>query len=217
MNFIQEQIRLSGDNKPEIVFLGEGNPETGFINKVLSGLKGITPSNTAIFCIGGDDVEIKKVFKLLESQDNFQFVGKLGVFADAENKPAAKKDTILQAFRSVGFPSDDSLIKDYVMMENGKKAGFFISPDGASRGAIEDIILREIATSKLNGCVTAFSDCIKKIDNTDLDKKGKVQAFITAVHKKGLCGSRAAFQAGILDVNHKAYVDVVRFIKNVVS
>ena len=38
MNFIQNEIKLSGDNKPEIIFLGEGSPEMGFINKVLSGL-----------------------------------------------------------------------------------------------------------------------------------------------------------------------------------
>jgi len=217
MDFFQKKIQLSGANKPEIIFLGEGNPEISFVDKVLSGLKGINKSNTAIFCIGGDDSKIKTVFKLLESQDNFQFVNKLGVFVDAENKPSTKKNTILRAFRSVGFPSDDKLMKNYVMKENGKNAGFFISPDGTSQGAIEDIILEEIGTTKLNGCITVFSDCIKKINSTGLDKKGKVQAFITAVHKKGLCGSGAAFQAGILDVNHKAYVEVVRFIKNVVS
>ena len=217
MNFIQKEIRLSGNNKPEIVFLGEGTPEAVIINQVLSGLGKVTPQNTMIFKIGGDDSKIKQIFRLLDSQENFQFVSKLGVFADAENKPATKKKTILQAFRSVGFPGDNNLIKNYVMMENGKKAGFFISPDGANQGAIEDIILKEIGASNLNGCVTAFSDCINKIDNNELHSKGKVQAYITAVHKKGLCGAGAAFEKGIFDIKHKAYKDVVRFVENVVS
>ena len=210
MIYGHSKISLSGTFAPTVVFLAEGATEQHFIDKALQGLR--APVNDcAVFSLDGYS-QLKNKIRNIMKEPNFEKVSALGIMLDADDHPESRLRPAAIALGLANFPSDeDALRNDYLCLHGPKKAGVFVSPGNGEKGQIETLVIEEIQTTKFFECLTDYEACIKKISGR-LDAKGFVQGYIST-RKGSLCGVGRAFEAGILDVNHRAYEGAREFIQ----
>ena len=214
MSYIKEKLSLSGDFKPSIVFFAEGNPEAHFINKVLESIGGISTDDCVIYMFGGLS-KLKNKISLVSKEPNFDNVNKVGFFVDAEDSPAARRDQIIDCLKIIVFPDDLENLDNQVIVDNGKKAGVFISPGNDNVGRIEDMVLEELQNKDEWECIQQYVACIKGTLGKELDEKSITQIGVSTIDGK-ICGLGIAFKKGILDITHKAYEPVVNMVNNLV-
>ena len=201
-DFYREKIILRGHHYQKI-FLGEGLAEALFLDTLFS-RKNFDNNEYCVFCIKGISF-LKTSLKIICSEPEFENVKSLGIMIDANGKPKERTDSVLRQLHAHDLSDENFDLKENTVFEyNGRSIGIFISPGLGKKGRIETMVVEEIVTKNEYNCISEYIKCLKERHHISLDEKAIVQIYISS-KKSDLCGTGRGFEAGILDVEHKAY------------
>ncbi len=201
-DFYREKMTLAGHRYAKI-FLAEGMAEALFLDTIFT-RKNFDKNEYCVFCIKGIS-NLKFSLKTLSSEVEFDHVNSLGIMIDAENNLEGRMISILKQLREIDLSDDNfDLKKETIYQYKERQIGVFISPGTGKNGRIETMIFEEIVTRNEYACITDYLKCLNDRCKINLDEKALVQIFISS-KQSDLCGTGRAFEAGILDVEHKAY------------
>lgn len=208
--FYRKDLRLRDDFKPETVFLSEGWDDVNFVDKVLQ-LNGGDVSKHVIFSFEGLG-NLEAAVDAITKEDNFDVVSSFGVVLDANSTPDGRVTKVFEAFRRSGIVRRTKGLKGWsVNSRGGRKLGAWVTPGKGRKGAIEDLVLREIKSHSAYQCILDYKKCVRGKPKKRLTKKGQTQIFISTI-KGDVRSVGIAFQRGIFDTSHVAYSEAVRWI-----
>lgn len=207
---------LHGSESPKVLLLAEGDAEAYYLSKWLKITK-YDPQQIAVVCFKGIE-KLKVVLRSLVDNQNFESVTGIGFFLDAEQNPAKSRvdsvRTILQELSLI--PKSVNIIAGKLVKSGKYKFALFVSPDNNGPGCIENIVLNEIATTKLAPCIDGFRHCISQMSDGSAHVKTLVQAYI-GILSPALCGTGRGFDSGNLDVMHDAYQEIRKVFEELVQ
>jgi hypothetical protein len=192
------------------LFYSEGDSEVFLLEKILQQLSAI-PDQNAIVCFAGILGNFTAKIRVPTKYGNFSRLSACGFLLDADDNPKGRIDLMRDAATAIGFPAPGD---DGFGQTGGRMFGVFISPGNGAAGRIEDIVLRELMTTELWPCVTAFTKCTDSA-GSPMDSKAIVQSYIS-IRSPGICGVGRAFEAGVLQVAHSAYDQIRNFVQRLI-
>jgi len=207
-NFYRTRLRLTGEPQFSKIFLAEGLAEALFLDTLFSN-KGYDPNEYCVFCFEGI-TKFGTALKILCTEPNFKHVTSLGIMVDADSDPNGRLKGILGELAKYDLANKRTdPLENNIFEFSERRIGIFISPGGENEGRIETMIVEEIASTKEDDCISEFNQCISSKHNITLDEKAIVQIYIS-LKRSNLCGTGRGFEAGIFDIDHKAYRLAVR-------
>ena len=145
----------------------------------------------------------------------------LGVIVDKE-KDALKAESDVQAWlASAGFlvPSASGTILDPVLEDVSLRLGYFLNPDHASVGAIEQLFVGQVDPTLLP-CIESFIACVeatelwaKKQSREILKDKVMLRVFLAAKKAGGNTGLNVALEDDNLKVDTSHFDSVRDFLR----
>lgn len=154
------------------------------------------------------------MIRTLAVTPGFVDVNSFGVVIDAEDNPASTQQSLRHHLgkASLAIPSA------HARFAPGKpRTGFFILPDGASKGMLETLCLRAVAADPAMPCIDEFFNCLTHhgVAAPQNPTKARTQAFLASrVRSEFLVGSAA--RAGIWPWAGDAFAEAGRFLSDLV-
>lgn len=211
-----KSFSFQGAESPAVLLLAEGDAEARYLSKWLS-ITGRAPQQIAVVCFRGTE-NLKVVLRSLVDSQNFESITGIGFFLDAEQNPAKSRvDSVRATLQELDLVPRSVTIAAGRLVRSGKyKIALFVSPNNHNPGCIENIVLREIATTEFAPCIERFEHCISEIAGSPTHIKTLVQAYIGA-RNPTLCGTGRGFDSGCLDVMHDAYEEIRRVFNELIE
>ncbi|MFA5879643.1 MAG: DUF3226 domain-containing protein [Candidatus Margulisiibacteriota bacterium] len=192
----------------------EGIDECNFFAKLLTHLN--IPDIQCIDIKG--TTNFANELPVIVSADGFwQRVKAIGFIRDAENNPAE------DAFKSITKIMKDNNLPiptapNQVTVNTSPITGVFIMPDNAETGMLENLCLKTIEELPVYKCIENFVSCFLKYQQEEEKlifnkSKAMVQAYLSSRSKIANSLGIGA-QKGYWDLNHKAFDDIKKFLKN---
>lgn len=207
--------------KPETIhlLLAEGPSEVGFMTRYLSQIDADVAS-TSIICFKGVSRIVghtRTIVKLLGPGTVERLRG-IGIMADSDTNPEGRIDTVIDCAKAFGFPRSGKDLHDTGKHEQeGRVFAYSLSPSRSREGSIEDLILDEVISDPMTACISDSCNCIASVSGLEVNKKAKVQMFISAKMNSSMAGVQHAFAAGLFDVNHEVWHEHRKMIDTVLG
>lgn len=199
----RQSYALRGDERPSVLLFAEGSTEASFLDRWLK-IKVVDPKNVGVICVEGRN-KLEITLRNIAEDENFNLVNSFGFLFDAELNPATSTfDAIRQVLQKVKLIQAGETIAGGVQTFLRIKVAVYVAPDNLQSGKIENIVLNEIQSTHLSGCINGFGGLVQDALGHPADSKTLVQAYL-GIKKPGLCGTGHGFNQGKLDVMHPAY------------
>jgi len=198
---------LRGTEQPKCLLFAEGKTEALFLEVWLSELNK-DPQEIAVIAYGGG-TKLPLLLRNLSQDEHFGGVDRFGFFLDAEAGSAATKAaSVTNALRQTKVvPAGHNVEAGVLSNVGGKKIALFVSPDNASNGFVEQVVMKEVANHALARCIDNLGNCASGVLGSPVSAKALVQAFL-GISKPGLCGTGRGFEKKILKVMDGAYNNI---------
>jgi hypothetical protein len=195
---------LSAQSTSSTLYLCEGESEAEYVDYWLT-QRGESPEAIRVLCFRGLS-HIKTKISVLRKEPGLVKVDKICVFLDAEQNFDGRKDQVRQMLGTLNFPNSDVDDIPWIETKHNKTSSVFISPDSESNGRIEDIVLLELqGKEEAYACLDRFKNCATQANlTTPFGEKHLVASYLVLI-KPGM-SLGAAFQKGVFDQSHTAYV-----------
>lgn len=188
------------------LLLAEGNAEEGFLYRVVQEL------NLSAAFVGNVRGENKLPTALKSLQAFKSRLRSLGLMFDANANFEQRLEQVSYHLNASGFSFDSEQLTAEGICAGSPPIGVFLSP-GKGSGRIETLAIEEIRSREFWPCFAAWEECAKQHKAIEqCNDKSLVQMAISALDGD-VHGTGTAFKRRILDVNHKAYSQVVTMIR----
>lgn len=132
---------------------------------------------------------------------------------DAENSVEDALALAEETLANVGVPG----AAVHGVLSGTPRAGVFVTPDGASHGAIETLCRRAVKDERLAGCVDALVACAgsphaDRINSRVAEDKGWLRAYLGMLAEPDLRFHQAFAHPQGIDVMHPAFAPLRGFL-----
>jgi hypothetical protein len=189
------------------VLVAEGRDAVAFFRRVGDSL-GLTDLQVIDF---GSVSELRRRLLQLPNVPDFPRIEALGIIRDAETDPDAAFRSVSGALQRASLPVPPAPGQ---MVGNRPRVGIFILPDATTRGSLETLLLRTIATDPAVPCIDAFFACLEQqtaIRPANQDK-ARVHAFLASRADPAI-RSGQAFDAGYWPQDSPAFEPIKGFLR----
>lgn len=190
-----------------IVLLVEGPDDRAFAARVVESFN--DGSRWHIHHMEGNTTDWVSMLRVAQASDYFQDHGEaIGLMLDADASASAAVDKARGFLTKSGL---DAPLAHSVVQGSPLRTGFFISPNGASPGALEELLLAGADSPRLSLAETYIETVSAEIDAPKKPKKAVVQALLAGQveHVKSI---PVGVRKRIFDPRHAAYDDFRRFL-----
>lgn len=188
------------------LLLVEGNDEVGFFTGLLRhlGIGGVQIVN-----YGGKDF-FRRNIRAYVLEPTFAQVQSIGIVRDADDSAASARQSVLSGLNNAHLPEPPG--NDMV------EISVFITPDGSSPGALEDLCLKALADNTAISCVEDFLKCVAEVGYSPprYPAKARMRTLLASLEdSETRLGIRSQRSAGPpWDWNHPAFTDLARFLSS---
>jgi hypothetical protein len=141
-----------------VQLVAEGTHDAFILERVLQHLN--LHESVQIQVAGGKDKIPRMLPVFAKSSEFIGMVRAVGVVRDADEDAGTAFDSVKDAFSRSGLPVPGKSFQ--VVDDSGRRAGIAILPDGASRGAMETLLLDTVRGHEHMECVEQYIACSQK-------------------------------------------------------
>jgi len=202
--------RRQNPSMPSVDFgllLVEGGDEVA-ICQMLAG-----PASSRLCCWKADGRDLPNLARLARNDPNFLHARSVGVILDIENSVSAAHNLATETLAVLGAVSPVV----HGVLTGAPRLGAFLSPNGASLGAIETLCRRAVRDQRLSACVDQLVGCAGNPHATHgnaraAEDKGWLRAYLGMLSEPNLRFYQAFEHPQGIDATHTAFASLRAFI-----
>jgi hypothetical protein len=168
---------------------------------------------SGLCCWKADGRDLPNLARLAQNDPNFRFARSVGVVLDIENDVAAAQRLANDTLAAVGATGPAV----HGVLRGSPPLGAFLTPDGASPGAIETLCRQAVRDPRLAACVDQLVGCAGTPHAAHgnpraAEDKGWLRAYLGMILDPDLRFHQAFDHPQGIDAQHAAFASLMAFV-----